>query len=423
MGRPQELLMSSSRTRFGPSRLVVALAAVVLLAAGCSSGGDSAEATSVPNDSDAKVVTIGVIAPLDNGLTDFGRGIASSVQLAVDEANERNAIPGYRIAVEALDDSSDPAVGEQAATTLAADPSVIGVVGTYNSGVAAVAAPVLAGADIVMVSPANTDPTLTVGTDRSNPQRVNDNYFRVVSTDADQGPLLASYAAGDLSAVTVAVVTEAKSVSSGLANDFVAAFTADGGTVTSFETLPDDRASYNLPLAAAGAVASNPDLIFFGGEYEVAAQFTTAAASAGYAGPVMGGDGMKDDRFITVAGAASDGSLASSVGVPNSELDAPDYFAAYEAAGFTADPTDYGPYAFDAANLIIAAAAEALADGNGDVVSARTGVRDLVQVAEYAGITGTVAFDEFGDTTTRVFTIFQVADGAWKPVVTRQITD
>jgi branched-chain amino acid transport system substrate-binding protein len=399
------------------------MAAVVLLAAACSSGGTTETADASGGSDDDTVVTIGVIAPLDNGLTDFGRGIANSVQLAVDQANERNAIPGYRIAVEALDDSSDPDVGEQAAQTLAADPSVIGVVGTYNSGVAAVAAPVLGAADIVIVSPANTDPTLSVGTDRANPTRVNDNYFRVVATDADQGRLLAGYASGDLAATTVAVVTEAKSVSSGLANDFEAAFTADGGTVLSFETLPDDRASYNLPAAAAGAVAVNPDFIFFGGEYEVAAQFTNAVASAGFAGPVMGGDGMKDDRFITVAGAASDGSLASSVGVPNSELDAPGFFAAYDAAGFKNPPTDYGPYAFDAANLIIAAAAEALADGDGDVASSRAAVRDLVQTTQYTGITGTVAFDEFGDTTTRVFTIYQVTDGAWKPVVTRQISD
>lgn len=426
---------TSSSARFGPVRVIVAAAAVVLLAAACSGSGASDTAdgasTSGNGDGDAKVVTIGVIAPLDNGLTDFGRGIANSVQLAVDEANERNAIPGYRIAVEALDDSSDPAVGEQAAQTLAADPTVIGVVGTYNSGVAALAAPVLAEADIVMVSPANTDPTLTVGTDRANPARVNDNYFRVVATDADQGRLLAWYASGDLGAATVAVVTESKSVSSGLANDFVAAFTAAGGTVLSFETLPDDRASYNLPAAATAAAAVNPDLTFFGGEYEVAAQFTTALGAAGFAGPVMGGDGMKDDRFITVAGAASDGSLASSVGVPNSELDAPDFFAAYDAAGFSAGPTDYGPYAFDATNLLIAAAAEALAndddggagDGAGDVASKRLAVRDLVQTTQFNGITGTVSFDEFGDTTTRVFTIFEVTDGAWKPVVTRQLTD
>ncbi len=95
--------------------MLVAAAAVVLLATACSGTGASDTAdgasTSGNGDGDAKVVTIGVIAPLDNGLTDFGRGIANSVQLAVDEANERNAIPGYRIAVEALDDSSDPVCG------------------------------------------------------------------------------------------------------------------------------------------------------------------------------------------------------------------------------------------------------------------------------------------------------------------------
>src|SRR5437870_301750 len=82
------------------------------------------------------VVTIGVVAPLKSGLVEFGHGIRNSVQLAVDEANARHAIRGWRIEVRAVDDSSDPAVGEAAAKQLAADDSVIGVVGTYNSGVA-----------------------------------------------------------------------------------------------------------------------------------------------------------------------------------------------------------------------------------------------------------------------------------------------
>src|SRR5262250_2682908 len=48
---------------------------VVTLAVGC--GDDSG---------DSMTVTIGVLAPLDAGLTQFGRGIRNSVQLAADEA-------------------------------------------------------------------------------------------------------------------------------------------------------------------------------------------------------------------------------------------------------------------------------------------------------------------------------------------------
>ena len=70
----------------------------------------------------AKVVTIGVIAPLDAGLTSFGHGIRDSVELAVKQANDAKVVPGWTIKVRALDDSSDPAKGARAAKKLATDP-------------------------------------------------------------------------------------------------------------------------------------------------------------------------------------------------------------------------------------------------------------------------------------------------------------
>ena len=110
-----------------------------------------------------RVVTIGVIAPLDAGLTSFGQGIRDSVELAVEQANEADAIPGWTIQVRALDDSSDPVKGVRAAKKLAADPTVVAVVGPYNSGVAEKVLPVLAASDIALVSPSNTLTSLIAG--------------------------------------------------------------------------------------------------------------------------------------------------------------------------------------------------------------------------------------------------------------------
>src|SRR5215208_227582 len=176
----------------GRVRAVIALAVVAACALGAGACGDDDE----PGEDDAgaqaeeRVATIGVVAPLDEGQIEFGRGIRNAVELAVDAANERDAIPGWRIEVRALDDSSDPAKGKRAAEDLAADPSVIGVVGTYNSGVAEEVAPVLDEAGIVMISPGNTDPTLTLGDDPAAPERPFDHYFRMVAADDVQGPFL-----------------------------------------------------------------------------------------------------------------------------------------------------------------------------------------------------------------------------------------
>ena len=110
--------------------------------------------------------TIIRLRPDGHELEIFARGIRNSVQLAIDEASEANLLPGWRLALVAVDDSSNPDVGRRNASRLLDDPTVIGVVGTYNSGVAAAVAPEFESADIALISPGNTDPSLTRGPDR-----------------------------------------------------------------------------------------------------------------------------------------------------------------------------------------------------------------------------------------------------------------
>src|SRR4051794_27950192 len=70
--------------------VVAVLAAIALTGAACSSNSSEKE----------HVAKIGVVAPLDGGLTQFGRGIRNSVQLAVDEANKRKPVAGWTFAVD-----------------------------------------------------------------------------------------------------------------------------------------------------------------------------------------------------------------------------------------------------------------------------------------------------------------------------------
>jgi branched-chain amino acid transport system substrate-binding protein len=366
----------------------------------------------------AHVLKIGVIAPLDAGLTSFGRGIRNSVQLAVDGANARHPIPGWSLEVAAKDDSSDPVTGARSATSLAMDDAVVGVVGTYNSGVAMKVAPIMSAAGLAMISPANTDPSLTLGPDRSAPRRPFKTYFRLVATDAQQGPFLATYARNRLNARTVAVVSETKPVSRGLADDFLASFEKAGGHVVFNKTVPDATTDFSAVVDAITPL--QPDLIFFGGEYQIAAALRSAAANI--AVPLMGGDGIKDDAYIKAVGARAERDLASTVGAPvATEKSAASFRDLYNAAHFSEASTDYGPYAYDAANLVIEAARAALAGQHTLPTDIRTKIVDNVQRARVEGASGLIAFDNFGDTVTKVLTIYRVDHGAWTPELTATV--
>src|SRR4029079_6952618 len=94
---------------------------------GTTGGGSTGGAT--------KTAKIGVIAPLSGDLSALGKGIQHSVELAVKQANDSKAIPGWTLEVEAVEDEAKADVGKNAATKLAADDQVVGVVGNLNSSV------------------------------------------------------------------------------------------------------------------------------------------------------------------------------------------------------------------------------------------------------------------------------------------------
>lgn len=398
--------------------------AASLALAGCGSrepvasptGSTSGSATGAPTEN--KVAKIGFIGPLTGGLSALGTGMRNSAQLAVDQANESGAIPGWTLEFVPMDDEAKPDVGANAATSLAADDEIVGVVGTLNSGVAQSVIPILDAANIVQISPANTNPTLTQGADPANPARPNANYFRTATTDAIQGPVAAKYLL-DAGIKKVATVHNKGTYGQGLVAAFTTAFTEGGGEVVSAESINSDDTDFATVITTMKA--TSPEVVYFGGEYSNGGYLLSNQMKAqGLAVPLMGGDGIFDPEFIAKGGDATEGDLATSVGAPPEDLpSAADFIANYQAAGFAEPYAAYGPMSYDAANAIIEALKVALPNA-ADAKSAREAIVEATNKVSFDGASGKVAFDEFGDTVTRVITVYTVADGKW---ATKQVVD
>ncbi len=390
-----------------------AIAGVTLLAASMamSACGTRTEETPGGQGSEAaKVAKIGVIAPLSGDLSALGLGIQNSVDLAIRQANESNAIPGWTLELDAQDDQATPDVGKNAATKLAGDDEVIGVVGTLNSSVSQSVQPVLAGANIVQVSPANTNPTLTKGPDPANPSRPYPGYFRTCTTDAVQGPFAARYLL-ESGVKNVATIHDKKAYGQGLVAAFTEAFESGGGKIGAAETInPEDK---NFSAVISKVQGGSPETVYYGGEYPQAGPLSQQMKSGGLNVPLMGGDGIYDPAFIELAGKTSEGDLATSVGAPTESLaSAKQFVTDYEAAGFDDPFAAYGAYSYDAANAIINALKVSLADAE-DAKSARQATIEAMGSVSFEGATGKVAFDEFGDTTTKTLTVYKVEGGKW----------
>src|SRR5262249_49157533 len=147
-------------------------------------------------------------------------------QIAIDDANKNHTVPGVTFKLQALDDKAQPATGQQNATTLVANANVLGVVGPLNSGVALSMQQVFASANLVEISPSNTNPALTQGPDwaTGTKTRTYKTYFRTATTDALQGAFAADYAYKSLGKKKVFVVDDQQAYGKGLANIFKESF-------------------------------------------------------------------------------------------------------------------------------------------------------------------------------------------------------
>lgn len=420
VGRKRGNAEKGREVRNQTAKAAVLVAAGALVLAACSTnktetpapGGGGGQGQC---DTSKGTLIVGVIAPQSGSLSALGLGIKNSADLAVKQANDKCAVPGYKLALQTEDDQATAQVGAQAATKLSSNPNVVGVIGTLNSSVAQSVQPVLAQKKIAQISPANTNPTLTQGTDFvTSKKRPFDTYFRVCTTDAVQGPFAANYLVNKAGKKSIATISDGKTYGVGLVDEFTKQATKLGAKVVANEKVGEKDTDFGGVIAKIRG--SNPDAVYYGGEYPNAGPLSKQLKAAGLNIPLMGGDGIYDPKFVELGG--SDGDLATSVGAPTDALDSAKAFIdAYNAAKYPEAFSAYGAFSYDAANALIGALGTTLKDGAwGEDKRAAL----LTNIGSYkaTGATGEVAFDEFGDSTNKLLTVYQVSGKEFKPVET-----
>jgi branched-chain amino acid transport system substrate-binding protein len=394
--------------------ITAALAAGALTLTACGSRGDGGGSDS---EGGGTTVVIGVDAPLTGDLSALGLGIKNSADLAAKTANKEKLVDGITFKVEALDDQAQPSAGQQNATKFVANKDVLGVVGPLNSSVAESMQKVFDDAKLVQVSPANTNPALTQGTNwATTKKRTYKSYFRTATTDAIQGPFAAQYVYNDAKKKKVFVIDDKKTYGAGLAATFTEEFKKLGGQVVGTQHI--DPTTKDFSAVATQVKTSGADVVYYGGEYPQAGPLSKQIKAAGAKIPVVGGDGIFDPTFIELAGTDATGDLATSVGAPVETLaSAKEFVANYKAEGYKEAYGAYGGYSYDSAWAVIEAVKKVVEDNDGKLPDdARAKVTEAMQNVSFDGVTGKVSFDEFGDATNKQLTVYAVKNGAWAAV-------
>jgi branched-chain amino acid transport system substrate-binding protein len=326
----------------------------------------------------------------------------------------------YELAYQSCDDATAQAgkwdSGKESANAnaFANDPNVVGVIGTFNSGAAEIAIPILNRAStgpVAMVSPANTYVGLThggPGTAAGEPDKYypsgKRNYIRIVAADDFQGAADAMLVQ-QLNLKKVFILNDKEAYGLGVASNFrnaakklgiaIAGFTAWDGKASSYEAL------------ATKIKSSGADAVFLGGLIcENGGKLIKDIHSAAPGVQIMAPDGFTPvSAVVQEAGSAAEGATVSVAGLPNSQLKGAgkQFVSAFtKAAGGAPDP--YSVYAAQAAEVLVTAIEKS--DGSRADVAAK-----LFETNVTNGILGTFKIDANGDTTSNPVTIYRVKGG------------
>ena len=384
-----------------------------------TSGGGGGGATALPASSCGPLYYQGsgkptYIIPSDLPLQGSGRTqtiqMTDAIKYILKNANFKAG--KYAVGYQSCDDSTAQA-GKWASSKCSAngnayaqDKSVIGVIGTFNSGCAEIIIPILnrvAGGPMGMVSPANTYVGLThsgPGTVAGEPQKYyptgKRNYIRMVAADDYQGAADASFMQQQ-GAKKVFILNDKEAYGLGVATDTKNSAAKLGLNVVGFTAWDPKASSYEA--LATRIKQSGADWVFLGGLICENGAKLISDMKAGIPGvKLLAPDGFSD---FTANGASGVGMYVTVAGEPPEKLTGAgaDFVKNFGAqVGTAVNP--YSTYAAQAMAVLL----DAIAKSDGTRASVNN---NLLHTKVTDGILGTFTINSNGDTTRNPVTVYQ----------------
>jgi branched-chain amino acid transport system substrate-binding protein len=395
-----------------PLRSLV-LSCVVLLVAACGDGNGALPAPTPTPEPEPIVVApgeplvIGVSSALAGEQEELGRDLVAAAQLSAGQYG--NVIRGHPIELQARDDGcADPEKAVDVAALFMSDPALAGVVGPMCTTGAQAANPRYESAGIVHISASATRSDLSAQGERY--------FFRTVWHDDAQAAVQARYARSELGAASAVVLDDGEPYGNALADLFVQRFREAGGRVLGELRLA--RGTTDMAPVARQILEAEPDTVIFQGFNPEGALLVKSLREAGFGGYFIGPDGLLSaEDFIGTAGSRADGSTITGGATPQ-----PGFIETFAALYGRPPVTQFVLQAHDAVTALLKAVdAVAEEQENGTLRIDRQALANAVREQRFAGLTGSVTFDDRGErrgeTPTELgITIYRVFNGQFVAV-------
>ncbi|MEU5905718.1 branched-chain amino acid ABC transporter substrate-binding protein [Micromonospora sp. NPDC047527] len=345
----------------------VALAASLVVAAGCQdSGGESGGTAS--GDCGGKIAIFGAFTGDNAGLVIPS---LNGAKLAVKQFNEAN--PDCKVTMQEFDTQGDPAVATPFANQIAGDNSFLGVIGGHFSGESDATMPIYQAAGLAMVSPSATRTDLT--------QKGNTSFYRVVGNDGTQAGAVASYLKTQ-NAQKVFLVDDASAYGAGITDELGKQL---GPLVVNKDKIQERQAQFDATVSKIRSAGA--DFVFYGGYTREAAPLVKQMRAAGVQAKFVGPDGLYDPAFPAGASGGAEGSIITCPCLPADK--AGGTFSADYQKEYGIPPGSYGAEGFDGAKVYL----DAFKDGK----KTRADILAYVKSYDKQGVSKYIKFDAKGD--------------------------
>lgn len=340
----------------------------------------------------SNVMKIGAILPITGDQAAWGNEAQDGIMLAIKSFNANRPKIEARLFVQ--DTRGEPRSALAATHFLISTENVAAIVGDMTSATTLAAAPLCDTDKVVLITPVASSPLIS---------KAGDYVFRIYPSDDYEAEVVARKFIND-SCRRVATIYTNDDYGKALEGRFKQDFADMGGVAIAefgFQPGTSDFRSYIAKLEGY-----RYDAIYLISFYKDGAQFLRQKFQLGNKKPVIGAAALMQNELIRIAGIAADGLIIpQKIGFSSDNQDSITVrFVSSYRKEFGPAPDFVAAQAYDAANVILSAIKAGATSGES--------IRQFLHTHDYGeGVTGYIAFDEFGGLKSAKFQFVKVVKG------------
>lgn len=347
---------------------------------------------------DDKIAKIAVYGPMTGEHAEYGLGFRYAAELQAEKWNKRGGAGGYQIVVVAFDDKNN---GEEAATIaerVVEDMDVVGIIGSYVSGVSMAATPTFQEAGLVNISASASHPDFTSAGDyifRNNTIISVEGASTVIGVDE----VLKAKKVGLLSIMTDWGKATGEIMEKLIENN-------PNLTLVLHEECMDGSDDYSTPIA--NFEAAGVDAVIVVGMHNTFVPFARQYRQQNPKIGLAAFSNLYDDQVLRLGGEYVENTVFPVAYFNESNDPAVIEFRDAFHARAGKNPSSLSAQAYDAAGMICEAIDKTKSKD-------RAKIRDYIAQIDYDGVGGKVRFDSRGEPD-KVFIVLQIKDGKFVKV-------